>query len=135
MAEPLGLTDGAKELAQFNKPYRYEELPRMLYRGTSGPGRVEVEQRVVSTEGELAEAQAAGWALTPTEARERGLALQAAVGTAAAERAASDRQMSGLAQAEAAAADVAAGAKHLGAIPEQPRRPRLRKEKRDGEKT
>jgi len=44
--------------------------------------------------------------------------------TAAAERAYTDRRMSAGAQAEAAAADEAAGAKHLGAIPERPRRPR-----------
>jgi hypothetical protein len=120
----LGLSDYAKELGQWNKPYVYREFPKMLYRGTDGPGRVEVEQRVVSTETEEAEARAAGWCVSPTLAKDLALELQAAVGTAAAERAAQDRRMSAPAQAEAAVADTAAGAKHLGAIPEQPRRPR-----------
>jgi len=137
----LGLSDYAKERGQFEKPYVYREHPKMLYRGTNPvSGRVEVEQRIVSTEGEETEARAAGWDPHPTAARETALALQAAVGTAAAERAAQDRRMSAPAQAEAAAADAAAGATHLGAIPEQPRRPRpsrtkVKKEASHGDKT
>jgi hypothetical protein len=129
----LGLSDYAKELGQWNTPYVYREFPKMLYRGTDGPGRVDVAQRIVSTEGEEAEARAAGWRTDPQEARDRALARQADIGTAAAERAAQDRRMSGPAQAEAAAADTAAGAKHLGANPERPRRPRPSRAKKEAE--
>ena len=125
MAEPLGLTEYAKELAKWNAPYVYREFPKMLFRGiTTTIGRVDVEQRIVTTEGEEHDARSAGWCVHPDRAKDAETRRQEAVGTAAAERAYADRQLSGAAQAEAAAADQAAGAKHLGEIRERPRRPR-----------
>jgi hypothetical protein len=121
----LGLTDYAKEMAKWNKPYVYQEFPKMLFRGTTTTaGRVDVEQRIVATAREEDDARGMGWVVNPQAAKEAETARQEAVGTAAAERAYTDRRMSAGAQAEAAAADEAAGAKHLGAIPERPRRPR-----------
>jgi hypothetical protein len=125
MADQLGLTDYAKEMARWNAPYDYREWPKMLYRGTTtSAGRVEVEQRIVSTDGEEQDALASGWMTNPERAKVAETTRQEAIGTAAAERAYSDRRMSAGAQAEAAAADAAAGAKHLGEIPERARRPR-----------
>jgi hypothetical protein len=130
MGETLGLTDYAKEMAQWNRPYVYQEFPKMLFRGTTTTaGTVVVEQRIVTTTAEEALAEGAGWAAHPQAAYDTETARQEAIGTAAAERAFTDRRMSAAAQAEAAAVDAAAGATHLGEIPEQPRRPRSHRRK------
>jgi hypothetical protein len=130
--QALGLTDYAKEMAHWNKPYVYQEFPKMLFRGTTTTaGRVEVEQRIVATVREEDDARAFGWVVHPQEAKDAETQRQEAICTAAAERAYTDRRMSAGAQAEAAAADEAAGAKHLGAIPERPRRPRPPRAKKD----
>ena len=122
----LGLTDYAKEMARWNAPYVYREFPKMLYRAaTTTAGRVELQPpRIVTTEGEEHDALSDGWCVNPQRATDAETRRQEAIGTAAAERAFSDRKLSSAAQAEAAAADQAAGAKHLGEIPERPRRPR-----------
>jgi hypothetical protein len=120
----IGLTDYAKEMARWNTPYVYAPLPQMLYRGVTRAGRVAVEQRVVETEREQTLALEQGWRENPQTATDEETRRQEQVGTAAAERAYADQRLSPRAQAEAAAADQAAGAKHLGEIPERPRRPR-----------
>ena len=125
----LGLTDYAKEMARWNRPYVHQEYPKALYMGTTTTaGRVELIQppRTVRTEGEEQEALAAGWCPNPQHALDAETKRQEAIGTAAAERAYTDRQMSPAAQREAEAADQAAGAKHLGEIPVRPKRPRGR---------
>jgi hypothetical protein len=123
MDEDLGLSERDKELRKWNAPYVYREYPRMLYRGvTKTSGLVEVEQRLVTSDGEQASLTGAGWAAHPQQAIEAEDRRAAAPGIAAAERAYRDRQMSAGAQAEAAEAD-GASAKHLGAIPERPKRP------------
>ena len=124
MADQLGLTDHAKEMARWNKPYVYEEYPKALYRGTTTAGRVTLETRAVETERDEADLRAFGWVMNPQAAVDAETQRQEAIGTAAAERAYTDRAMSASAQAEAARADEAAGARHLGEIPERPRRPR-----------
>lgn len=122
MADDLGLSDRDKELKKWNAPYVYREFPKMLYRGlTTTAGRLEVEQRIVGSEHEETLAAGAGWLTTSTAASEAETRRQEDLGTAAAERAAADRQMSPQAQAEAAAIDQRT-LKHLGEIPEQPRR-------------
>jgi hypothetical protein len=121
----LGLTEYAKEMARWNQPYVYVEFPKMLFRGTTtSAGRIEVEQRIVTSEGEEQDAQADGWLPHPQHAKDAEMRRQEAIGTAAAERAYTDRRLSAAAQAEAAAADEAAGARHLGEIPERARRRR-----------
>jgi hypothetical protein len=128
--QQLGLSDYAKEMAHWNKPYEYREFPKMLFRGaTTTAGRVAVEQRIVTTVTEEHDALVAGWCVHPARAAEAETRRQEAIGTAAAERAYTDRQLSAAAQAEAAAADQAAGAKHLGEIAEQPRRRRPHRRK------
>jgi len=127
MDEDLGLSDRDKELRKWNAPYVYREYPRMLYRGvTRTSGLVEVEQKIIASDGEQAMAQGAGWVAHPQQAIAAETQRQEAPGIAAAERAHTDRRLSAAAQAEAADADDAT-ARHLGAIPERPRRPSRKK--------
>jgi hypothetical protein len=124
MDDETGLSDHAKEMRRWNKPYVYQEFPKMLFRGvTTTAGRVEIEQRLVGTREDEALAIGAGWHTHPTRAKERELGAQADLGTAAAERAWDDRRLSEAARAEAAAIEQAT-LKHLPEIPERPRRPR-----------
>jgi hypothetical protein len=125
----LGLTDYAKEMARWNRPYVHQEFPKALYMGTTTTaGRVELIQppRIVTSAQEEQDALAGGWSPNPQHALDAETQRQEAIGTAAAERAFTDRRMSAAAQREAEAADQAAGAKHLGEIPERPKRPRGR---------
>jgi hypothetical protein len=126
-----GLSDRDKELRRWNAPYRYQEHPKMLYRGMTTAGIVTLEQRVVGSAGEEALALGAGWLPQPDRARQVALLGQAALGAAAAERAWDDRHLSPAAQAEAAAVDQAT-ARHLPEIPEAAKRSHRRKEPRDG---
>jgi hypothetical protein len=123
MDAELGLSERDKELKQWNKPYVYREFPRMLYRAATVAGKVEVEQRIVGSEGEAALATGTGWLPSPSRAQEAEVARQEGLGTAAAERAWGDRRMSAGAQAEAAAVDETT-LRHLPEIAERPRRSR-----------
>ena len=124
----LGLSERDKELKRWNAPYRYQEFPKMLFRGTTTTaGRLDVEQRIVETPTEEQVALDTGWLPHPQRAADAETARQEAIGTAAAERAWSDRRLSAAALAEAAAVDEAT-ARHLGEIPEQPKRAPRRKE-------
>src|SRR4030095_2159419 len=80
MDADLGLSHRDKELKKWNAPYVYREFPRMLYRGTVIGGRVEVEQRIVGSEGELGLATATGWDPHPQRALEAGGTRPAALG-------------------------------------------------------
>lgn len=127
--EDLGLSEREKELKKWNAPYRYQEFPKMLYRGTTTTaGRFTLEDRTVTSVGEEAVATEAGWLPNPERARVAEETRQAAVGIAAAERAYADRSLSAAARAEADAAD-AGTARHLGEIPVRPTRPRSHRKK------
>ena len=118
--DDLGLSERERELKKWNRPYRYQEFPKMLFKGTTTTGgRCEVEQRIVASELEQSAAEAVGWLPHPTRAIEAETARQEAPGIAAAERAYRDRTMSLAAQAEAGAAD-AGSARHLGDLPRRP---------------
>ena len=129
----LGLNEREKELKRWNAPYRYQEFPKMLFRGTTTTaGRVEVEQRIVDSAGEELLATGTGWLPHPQRAVDAETARQEALGTAAAERAWRARRLSAQAQAEAAALDEAT-ARHLPEIPVAParshrKRPTVREE-------
>ena len=128
MPDDLGLTERDKELAKWNKPYRFEPFPKMLYRGRTTPsGRLERDERIVGSEAEEKLAAENGWHANPDVAVEAERKRQEDRGTAAAERAYADLRMSAAAQAEAAAIDSTT-AKHLPEIPEQPKRSHHRKE-------
>ena len=122
-----GLSERAKELKRWNAPYRYQEFPKTLFRGTATTTG-HPEYRLVATEGEEREALAVGWSRTPAEATNRQRLAEEAVGVAAAERAWADRRMSEVARAEAAAAE-AQTAGHLAEVPVRPVRPRSHKKK------
>jgi hypothetical protein len=129
MPDDLGLSERDKELAHWNKPYVFRPYPKMLYRGrTLSNGSLDVEQRIVANEGEEVLAAGIGWLPHPQAATDAERRRQEDLGTAAAERAWTDRHLSPAAQAEAAAIDETT-AKHLGEIPERPRRQRGRPRK------
>ena len=91
----LGLTDREKELKKWEAPYRYQEFPKMLFRGmTTTQGRVEVERRIVAGEREETLAKESGWANSSAQAAAVETGRQEALGTAAAERAWDDRRVS-----------------------------------------
>ena len=119
--QPLGLGARDLELKKWEKPYVFQEFPKMLYRFMPGPGGKLVREEC-GVEDRVAEAlrTGAGWRTTPGEAYAVAEQAEHDLGQAAAERAASDRRMSRQAQAEAAEAD-AATARHLGEIPETPK--------------
>jgi hypothetical protein len=126
----LGLTDREKELKKWEAPYRYQEFPKMLFRGmTTTQGRVEVERRIVAGEREETLAKESGWANSSAQAAAVETGRQEALGTAAAERAWDDRRVSAAAQAEVAVAE-AATTRHLGEIPRRPVKRKSHKKKK-----
>lgn len=108
------------ERKKWEKPYKFEPYPKMLYRGIAAkPGW---DYCTVANEREEQEKidNGEGWRPTMGEAIAHFEKLGADIGTAAAERAAADRKMSAKAQAEAATADAASDGHHLAEIPETP---------------
>lgn len=130
-----------KEYAKWNKPWRYEEFPRLLYKAKKRPdGRVSVAETddklfggnpgaaeqwtrgcymEVGDEYELQKALELGWRKTQKEALEHFEAKERALGEAAAVRAWEDRNMSEGAKAEAAVVE-AETFEHVAEIPRQP---------------
>ena len=126
--QTLGLSDRDQELRKWERPYVFQEFPKMLFRFVPGPGgRLVREEVVVNDRSEEALKGGQGWRATQADAYALAERAQEAIGTAAAERAHADRRMSAKAQAEAAEAD-AATAKHLGEIPEEPKRSHRKKD-------
>jgi hypothetical protein len=108
------------EKQKWEKPYKFEPYPAMLYRGIAGaPGwthctaKTHAEAQELLTNGE-------GWRDNLPDALKHFEQLGADIGVAAAERAAADRLMSAKAQAEAKAADDANDGQHLAEVPETP---------------
>jgi len=122
-----------KEMAKWNKPYRFEPFPQMLYRAqrrTDGVVLVldpndETFSRscwlVVHDERERQRELERGWRESPAEALALFEARACDIADEAARRAAADQRMSEKAQAEAAAAD-AATPEHVPEVPQAPRR-------------
>src|SRR4030095_11446009 len=127
--DATGLSERDQEMRRWNAPYAYREYPKMLYRAYGSGGRIDLEQRVVGSASEEADAVGLGWPPPPERARDPETMQQAAVGIAAAERAWDDRHLSPAAQAEAAAVDLAT-LRHLPEIPPQPQRAHRRNERR-----
>lgn len=121
----------AKEMRKWEKPYRFEKFPQMVYKARkpdSGGPYIVVDPRnetwstanqlTVGNEQELEKAIREGWRESPQGAIDYALSLDKAIADAAAERHAADRKMSEAAQAEAREADEAT-ADHLPEIPEK----------------
>lgn len=128
-----------KEMARWEKPYRFEAYPKMLYMAQQRPdGRASVAevddrifgghpgsaeaftsrcQRIVRSEDELIRARGEGWRDTQAEAMERHESKARSIADVAAARHYEDRNMSEKARAEAQAADDAAGMDHVPAVP------------------
>jgi hypothetical protein len=108
----------SEERKKWDKPYKFEPYPKMLYRGTAAtPGW---EHLTVGDEDEERTKAKEGWKPTLPEALTHYERLQADIGQAAAERAASDRRMSAAAQADARKAEEANDGLHLGEVPVTP---------------
>lgn len=140
------------EMAKSNKPYRYEEYPRTLYKAQTRPdGKVSIGetldslflrngqeitgsaesftrtcQLTVRSDDERQRAIEGGWRLTQAEALEFREARDRAVADVAAHRHYEDRNMSEPARAEASEADAESFG-HLPAIPEKRKMGRPRK--------
>lgn len=136
----------AKEYAKWQKPYRFEKFPQMLFKAQVQPlsQRKEVLlardiisadktvvllsaeqfnascQLVVNDESELKRALEEGWRETPKAAQEHEEALQNAIAEAAAYRAKEDARMSPKAQEEARKADESTS-RHVPEVTEKPR--------------
>jgi hypothetical protein len=133
-----------KELAKWNKPYKYEEFPRMLYRARRRPDGVvrsdEVDDKffgdklgaaelwskgnqvIVKNEDEYLKAKGQGWSDSPADAIELFKHEQDEVATQAAHRAHDDRNMGEQAKAEANAAESAESFEHVPEIAEKPKK-------------
>jgi hypothetical protein len=124
-----------KELAKWNKPYRFEAFPKMVYRAIKRDnGKVQCGdpvdeafsrqcQLTVNSEDELIRAREMGWCESPADALEAFEAKEREIGDAAARRLHADQRLSEKARAEAAKAD-ADTSEHLAEIPETPKAPR-----------
>lgn len=130
-----------KEMAKWEKPYRFEPFPKMLYRANrrpdgkpscseaddrlfgGQPGSAELFsatcQMVVQSETELTKYLEMGWREGPTEAMEYFEQKEQGLGNAAAHRAHDDRNMGEKAQAEVKAAEDATS-EHVPEIPRTP---------------
>lgn len=127
-----------KELAKWNKPYRFEPYPKMLYRAQrTASGKWSVGdpmdesftrscQLIVRDEVEERRANDNGWRETQGEALAYQKSLDDEIARAAAEEAYRVSKMGKKAQAEAAAAD-AETMDHVAEVPEKRRPGRPRK--------
>jgi hypothetical protein len=152
-----------KELAKWNKPYRFEPYPKMLYKAqvrSNGQAAVmappvplygwpqpqDYERALleaeaftrsclltVRDEAEERRAVSDGWRTTAEDALKAHEAREWQIAQAAAERHYTEARMSPQAQAEAARVDDAT-ALHVPEVPETPRRPHRRTTPRPDEK-
>lgn len=103
-----GETEYEQELSKWEKPYRYEPFPKMIYRGVlKGNGKHDFESRTVQTEREWTAAKAEGWCDGPDEAVGLVERQEADIANAAAENAYKAKRMSSKAQKELAAIEAA----------------------------
>jgi hypothetical protein len=103
-----GETEYEQELSKWEKPYRYEPFPKMVYRGVlKANGKHDFDTRIVNGERELSAAKAEGWVESPDQAVSGVEAQEAEISQAAAENAYKAKRMSAKAQKELAAIEAA----------------------------
>lgn len=103
-----GETDYEQELHKWDKPYRYEPYPKMIYRGVlKANGKHDFEDMIVNSDRELAAMKADGWVESPDHAVLGVEAQESAIANAAAENAFKAKRMSAKAQKELAAIEAA----------------------------
>ena len=125
----------AREMATWNKPYVFKQYPRMVYRArrserTRKPTVIDPFDEnwsmgnclTVSDEDQFNRAVKDGYRATQAEAIDLFESDLDGLAEAAAQRVHSEQRMSEVAQREAAAVQAEAPHKHLGEIPEAPRR-------------
>ena len=103
-----GETEYEQELTKWEKPYRFEPFPKMVYRGVlKANGKHEFETRIVGSERELGAAKTDGWVDSPDQAVAGVEMQEASIAQAAAENAYKAKRMSAKAQKELAAIEAA----------------------------
>jgi hypothetical protein len=117
-----------REMAKWNKPYRYEPFPVLLYKARRREDGIVIAEGPgcwlkANSEQERDKLKTQGWCDSPHDALDRFEKLEQEIAEAAANRAYQDSKMSEKAQAEAAAAETD-GPEHLAEIKEQPRQKR-----------
>lgn len=138
-------SDMGKEMAKWEKPYKYEPFPKMLYQARQRPdGKVSVAeaddklfggqpgsaemfstscQTIVKDEVEMQRYREMGWRESPQEALDFYETKAQGIGNAAASRAHEDRNMGEKARAEARAVEGSTS-EHVPVIPEAKVSPR-----------
>lgn len=103
-----GETEQDREMMKWNKPYKYEPFPRMVYRGVlRSDGVHDFENRIVDNERHFNEAMREGWVESPADAKYVVEAQEAAIAQAAAENAHAAQKMSAKARKELAMREAA----------------------------
>lgn len=103
-----GETEMDREMLKWNKPYKYEPFPRMVYRGVlRSDGVHDFENRIVDNERQFNEARSEGWVESPNDAKAVVTAQESAIAEAAAENAYAAQKMSAKARKELALREAA----------------------------
>lgn len=103
-----GETAQDQELARWDKPYRFEPFPAMLYRGIlRSDGVQDFETTIVAHAAEQQRKQADGWVDSPLKAKQQVERQQQDIALAAAENAAAATRMTGKAKRELQAREAA----------------------------
>lgn len=103
-----GETEMDREMLKWNKPYKYEPFPRMIYRGVlRSDGVHDFEQKIVDSERQFTEALRDGWVESPADAKAVVSAQESAIAEAAAENAHAAQKMSAKARKELALREAA----------------------------
>ncbi len=98
-----GETEMDREMLKWNKPYKYEPFPRMVYRGMlRSDGVHDVEHRIADNERQYDEFRKDGWVDSPDHAKRGVEAQEAMIAEAAAENAHAAQKMSAKARKELA---------------------------------
>lgn len=139
MAQPYYAPQSAraKEMAKWEKPYRYEHFPLMVYRARRNEktGKVAYNDpedenfsrscwKTVRDDHELEQARADGWREDPREALDVAKREEERISEAAANRYHAEQRLSEKARAEAERKDeeLSDGVSHVPEIPEEPLR-------------
>ena len=103
-----GETDMDREMAKWEKPYKYEPFPKMLYRGVlRSDGVHDFETTIVENERHMSEMVNKGWVQSPADAKAVVDAQESMIAEAAAENAAAAQKMSAKARKELAMREAA----------------------------
>lgn len=103
-----GETEMDREIAKWEKPYKYEPFPKMIYRGVlRSDGVHDFETKIVENERHLSDMEKQGWVQSPADAKAVVESHETMIAEAAAENAAAAQRMSAKARKELAMREAA----------------------------